>query len=226
MTTKNDDASADLMIREVDEELRQEKLQLLWRHYGGLAVAVAVAVVLSVAGWQAWNAWQAKQRQTFGAVFTQASEMLSQGRHDEATAAFSKLSVEGSAGYKVLADLRLADLKLGAGDRDGAIALYERVAESSAEGAYRDLARLKAAYLKVDSADAAALEQSVGPLAVESGAWRHSAREILALAALKRGDQAKAAEWLRKIADDPVAPQGVRARATELLAAVAGKAKG
>lgn len=226
MTTKNDDASAELMIREVDEELRQEQLQNLWKRYGSVAIGAGVALVVAVAGWQAWNAWQTKQRQTYGVVFTQASDLLQQGRRDEATAAFGKLAAEGTAGYKVLADLKLADLKLNSGDRDGAIALYERVAAGSADDAYRDLARLKAAYLKVDSADAAAVEKSVAPLAVESSAWRHSAREILALLALKQGDQAKAADLLRKIADDPAAPQGVRARATELLAAIGTKAKG
>jgi hypothetical protein len=64
------------------------------------------------------------------------------------------------------------------------------------------------------------------PLAVESSPWRHSAREILALVAVRRGDAAKAADLYRKIADDQAAPQGLRARAAEMLAAVGGRAKG
>ncbi|MBX9634692.1 MAG: tetratricopeptide repeat protein [Magnetospirillum sp.] len=226
MTTKNDDASADLLIREVDDELRHEQMQQLWQKYGSVAVSAAVALVLAVAGWQGWHTWQTKQRQQSGASFTAAMQSLEQGKPDEALAALGKVAADGSSGYRVLADMKLADIKLNAGDRDGAIALYERVAASGADEVYRDLSQLKAAYLKLDSADPAAVEKMVEKLAVESSPWRHSAREVLALAAAKRGDEAKAADLFRKIADDAAAPQGVRARAAEMLAATGAKAKG
>lgn len=225
MVTKNDDTAAELLIREVDEELRQEQFTELWKKYGSLFIGAGVLVVVAVAAWQGWNSWQNKQRQMYGTAFSQASDLLQQGKRDEAVAAFTKLATEGTAGYKVLSELKLADLKLGAGDRDGAIALYDKVASSSADAPYRDIATLKSAYLKVDTADAASLQKVVEPLSAESSAWRHSAREILALLALKQGDAGKAGEWLRKVADDPAAPQGVRARATELLSATAVKVK-
>ncbi|MCR6631565.1 MAG: tetratricopeptide repeat protein [Magnetospirillum sp.] len=226
MTTKNDDASAELLIREVDEELRQERLQFLWKKHGSLAVGVAVALVLAVAGWQGWNAWQTRARAQSGTDFSAALQALHQGNREQALAQLGKVAAEGTSGYQVLADFKLADLKLAGGDRDGAVALLERVAAGRGDDIYRDLARLKAAYLKLDAADPAAVAASVEPLAAEASPWRHSAREILALVAAKRGDDAKAAELFRKIADDPAAPQGVRARAAEMLAAVGTKAKG
>jgi hypothetical protein len=226
LTTKNDDASADLLIREVDEELKQEQLHQLWQKHGSLLVGGAVALVLAVAGWQGFNTWQSKQRVQASAAYTQALVGLDQGKRDEAVAALGKLAAEGPTGYRVLADLKLADLKLAAGDREGAAALYDRVAQGGADDVYRELATLKSAYLKLDTADPAAIEKAVEKLAVESSPWRHSAREVLALAASKRGDAAKAAELFKKIADDPAAPQGVRARAAELLAVTGAKAKG
>lgn len=226
MTTKNDDASAELLIREVDEELRHEQFEQLWKKHGNLAIGAAVALVLAVAGWQGWNAWQTKQRAAAGGQFTAAMQSLQQGNRDEAMAQLGKVAAEGTAGYQTLADFKLADLKLAAGDRDAAIALFERIAAGRGDELYRDLAKLKAAYLKLDSAEPSAVEASVAPLAAESSPWRHSAREIQALAAAKRGDQARAVELFSKIADDPAAPQGVRARAAEMLAAVSPKAKG
>lgn len=229
MTTKNDDASAELLIREVDEELKQEHLHALWQKHGNLVVGAAAALVLSVAGWQAWNAWDMKQRAQSGGAFSAAMQTLQQGNRDDALAQLGKVAAEGTAGYQVLADFKLADLKLASGDREGAIGLFERVAAGRADDIYRDLARLKAAYLKLDVADAGALsavEAGIAPLTAESSPWRHSAREIQALAAAKRGDDARAADLFRKIADDPAAPQGVRARAAEMLAAAGPKAKG
>jgi hypothetical protein len=226
LTTKNDDASAELLIREVDEELRHEQLQALWKKHGNLAVGAALVLVLGVAGWQGWSTWQARERAQSGAGFSAAMQMLKAGKTDEAVAQLGKVTAEGTAGYQVLADLKLADLKLAAGDRDAAIALFERVANRAGDDIYRDLARLKAAYLQLDAGDPATVSASVDKLAAESSPWRHSAREIQALAAAKRGDDAKAAELFRKIADDPAAPQGVRARAAEMLEAVGAKAKG
>ncbi|MGE5477810.1 MAG: tetratricopeptide repeat protein [Bacteroidales bacterium] len=226
MTTKNDDASAELLIREVDEELRHEQLEQLWKKHGNLAVGAAVALVLSVAGWQGWNTWQTKQRAQSGGQFSAAMQTLQQGNRDQAVAELGKVAAEGTAGYQILADFKLADIKLAAGERDAAIALFDRIANGRGDDIYRDLARLKAAYLKLDGADPAAAEASVASLAVESSPWRHSAREIQALAAVKRGDTARAAELFGKIADDPAAPQGVRARAAEMLAATGPKAKG
>lgn len=228
MSTQNNDAAADLLIREVDEELKQEQLQAVWKKHGSLLVSGAVALVLAVAGWQAWNAWDGKQRAKSGGEFSAAMQALQQGNREEAVTQLGKVAAEGSAGYQVLADFKLADLKLASGDREGAIALFERVAAGRGDDVYRDLARLKAGYLKLDGSDGdvSAAEASVAPLAVESSAWRHSAREIQALAALKRGDGARATDLFRKIADDPAAPQGVRARAAEMLAAAGSKAKG
>lgn len=226
MTTKNDDSSAELLIREVDEELRHEQLQQLWKKYGTVAVGAVVAFVLGVAGWQGWNAWQANQRQQSSVAFTAALDAAGQGKPEDALAALGRIAADGAAGYRVLADLKLADLKLEAGDRAAAVALYNRVAASGADQVYRDLAHVKAAYLGLDGADSAAVEQGMEKLAAESSPWRHSAREVLALAAAKRGDEAKAVELFRKIADDPAAPQGVRARAAEMLAATGSKAKG
>jgi hypothetical protein len=223
LTTKNDDASAELLIREVDDELRHEQLQQLWKKHGNLAVGGALALVLAVAGWQGWAAWQTRARAQSGAAFSSAVQTLAQGNRDEAMAQLGKVAAEGSAGYQVLADFKLADIKLAAGDREGAIALYDRVAVGRGDEIYRDLARLKAAYLQLDGGDPAAIAASVDKLAVESSPWRHSAREIQALAAAKRGDDAKAVELFRKVADAPAAPQGVRARAAEMLAAVGAK---
>lgn len=225
MTTKNDDAATDLLIKEVDEELRHEQLENLWKRYGNIFVAASVALVLAVAGWQAWNAWQVKERQASGARFSEAVQLIAGNKRDQAAELLGKLAAEGSSGYRVLAELKLGDLKQEAGDGAGAAATYERVAGMNVDEVYRNMAILKSAYLKLDAGDPLAVETMVEKLAVESSAWRHSAREVQALAALKRGDAARAAELFRKVADDPAAPQGVRARAAEMLAAAGAKPK-
>lgn len=227
MSNKHDDAAADLLIKEVDEDLRQDQVHRLWKTYGNAIVGAAVALVLSVAAWQGWTAWQAKQSLAASERYTAALALAAEGKTEEASQMLAKVASEGTAGYRPLARLQQADLALAGGDAQRAVALYDTVAaDGGVDAVYRDLARLKAAYLKLDLGEVAEVESGVQALASEASPWRHSAREILALAAFKRGDTAKAVELFGKLADDAVAPQGVRARAAEMLAAVGGKAAG
>ncbi|RAU20906.1 hypothetical protein CU669_15845 [Paramagnetospirillum kuznetsovii] len=226
MTDKTDDAATDLLIKEVDEDLRQEQLEQTWKKYGSLITGGAVAIVLAVAGWQGWTSYDLKQRQASSLRYAEAAGLAEQGRKDEATETLEKLKSDGTKGYRALADMRLADLKQQAGDFLGAAALYQRLAaDSGVDKVYRDMATIRAAYLVVDTADPAALDKSLEPLAAESSSWRHSAREIQALTALKRGDDARAADLFAKIAEDAAAPQGLRTRAAEMLAATSQRAR-
>lgn len=220
MIDKSDDAATDLLIKEVDEDLRQERLDKLWKKHGTLVSAVAVGIVLAVAAYQGWTAWDVKQRQESSLRYSEAGMLFEQGRKDEAAEVLGQLQKDGTKGYRVLAEMRLADLRQQQGDFAGAAAIYQRLAgDSAVDRVYRDMAAIRAAYLTLDSVDPAALDKSMEPLAVESSSWRHSAREIQALAALRRGDAARAAELYAKIAEDAAAPQGLRARAAEMMAA-------
>ena len=51
------DQQDDGLLREIDEELRQEQAQKLWKTYGKYVIAVAVAVVAVVAGYQGYRAY-------------------------------------------------------------------------------------------------------------------------------------------------------------------------
>ncbi|HSV28038.1 MAG TPA: tetratricopeptide repeat protein [Candidatus Omnitrophota bacterium] len=227
MTKNTDDATSDLLIKEVDEELRQDQLNELWKRYGSLFVGGAVALVLGVAGWQGWTAWQTKQGLESSHRYAEAQRLVEQGKTTEAADSIAKLAAEGASGYKLLSTLERADLRLKAGDTAGAIQIYDAlIADGGIDEVYRDLVRLKAAYLKLDSADAAQVAKSVEALTAESSPWRHSAREIQALAALKQGDHGKAADIFRKLAEDPAAPEGIKSRAAAMAIAANGKAKG
>ena len=52
--------------------------------------------------------------------------------------------------------------------------------------------------------------------------WRHSAREILGLSALKNGDKSKASVFFKAIADEATTPIEIKDRAAEMLIIVSG----
>ncbi len=77
----------------------------------------------------------------------------------------------------------------------------------------------------VDTADAAELHRRLDPLADANSTYRDIAREMLAVAALKRGDDTEAGKDLDAIVADPTTPGDIRQRAGFYLGLVrAGKA--
>jgi hypothetical protein len=84
----------------------------------------------------------------------------------------------------------------------------------------QDLARLRAAMLRLD-ADPAAAQRTLEQLANPSNTWRHTAREMLGLAALKRSDYDGAGRWFDQIAADRETPQSLRSRLEIYTALVA-----
>ncbi|MEQ9349069.1 MAG: hypothetical protein RII27_00860, partial [Alphaproteobacteria bacterium] len=54
--------SDDGLIRQVDEEVRRDRMTTLMRRYGPMAVVAAVIVVVVAASVVGWRAWQTSQR--------------------------------------------------------------------------------------------------------------------------------------------------------------------
>jgi hypothetical protein len=200
------------IFNEVDEEVRREQLKKLWERYGNLVIAAAVMVVLAVAAWRGYEYWQARQAAVAGSAYDAATVLADQGKHDEAEAAFAKLAGDGTAGYRLLARLRAAE-ELAEQDPKAAVAAYDAIAADNAgQPLLGNLAAIRAALLLADTAPYDEMTRRLDPLAQPNGAFRHTARELLAWSAWRTGDQAAARRWADAAKSDPEAPNALRAR--------------
>ena len=214
------------IFQEVDEEVRREQLKKLWERYGTYFIAACIVLVICVGAWRGYEWWQAKQAAQSGAAFEQAVKLAESGKHQEAAAAFTKLSADATPGYRVLARLREA-AELATTDRKTAVAAYDAIAADNRAGqVVRDLAAVRAGYLLVDTAPYSEILQRLEPATAADRAFRHSAREILALSAWKTGDMSAARRWTEMIMGDPQTPPGPRSRAETLSELIAASAKG
>ncbi|MGD9827443.1 MAG: hypothetical protein AB7U66_01815, partial [Hyphomicrobiaceae bacterium] len=84
----------------------------------------------------------------------------------------------------------------------------------------RDLARLKAALLRVDAADWTEMQNRLNALNNDKNVWRFSARELLGLAAVKAGKTAEARKLFEMLLTDRGTPQAMRQRANMMLAMI------
>ena len=209
------------IFREVDEDLRREQFKRLWDRYGTYVLGLAVLIVLATAGYRGWEYWKDRQAAASGDRFVAALKLSADGKHAEAAAALAAIAKDGSGGYPVLAAFRAAGEKLAAGDDKGAVADYDAIAQgASAPAPIRDLAKLRAALILVETASLADLQTRIGELADTGNPWRHSAREILGLAAWRTSDFTTARKYFQEIADDQESPQDLRSRAQFMLALI------
>ncbi|HEX3399194.1 MAG TPA: tetratricopeptide repeat protein [Acetobacteraceae bacterium] len=210
---------------EVDEELRAERAQQLFKRYGGVIFGAALLIVVAAAAWQGWRWYQARQDQAAAVQYLTAMTLAdataagtSAANRAAAIAAFDKLTATAPEGYRTLARLRDAALKADAGDLTGATALWDQVAaDNAADPLLRDLASLLWAEHQIDHGDPALLESRLKALTAPDNVWHALAEEQLALLDLRVGKTDQAKTTLRRLAQDTTAPSGVRGRAGGLL---------
>jgi hypothetical protein len=206
-------------FEEVSEELKQERYAEIWKKYGRYFVGLAVAIVLGVAGYQYWQSEQVKAKEQASDRYTAALALAKAGKLKEAITSFTALAQDGPKGYAALARLQQAENLLKSGDRAGAMAALEQLAnDGNADPMFRDAAVIHWAYVGLDEADPAKAIDRLKPLTAKESPWRHLALELTAIYADRAGRRADAIQILTDLEKDKDAPQGVRSRAKELLA--------
>jgi hypothetical protein len=209
------------IFHEVDEEVRRERLQKLWDRYGIYIIALAVLFVVGIGAWRGYQWYENKKSAESGAQFENAVTLAEDGKHAEAEAAFAKVANEGTAGYRLLARLRAA-AEIAQRDPQAAVRAYDDLAAAAGiEVAMRDLASLRAGLLLIDSAPFEEVRKRLEPLSEPGRAFRHTAREMLALSAWQAKDAAAMRRYVDMIANDADTPQATRSRVDVLSALIA-----
>jgi hypothetical protein len=213
----------DALIREVDEELRREQLAKLWDRYGLYGLAAAALIVVGVGGYKMWEARQLAAAEAAGARYEAVTQLLEEGKAEEALSGFQAIAKDAPRGYAALARLQLAGNAAKAGRIAEALAAYEDLAsDRTVDPLLADFARLQAAALKLETADWTEMQNRLTPLTGETNAWRFSARELLGLAAYRAGKLDEAKQVLVALVADPEAPTSLGERARMLMSMITG----
>jgi hypothetical protein len=211
------------IFREVDEELRRDRFEVLWQRYGAWIIAAAVLLVAAVAAFTAWREYQQRVGAAEGVEYSAALEIAAAGQEGEAAQTLRSFGAGADSGHKLLARFKAASLQAEAGDAAAAVETLEAIAaDGGVDAIYRELATVLAALHTVGEAEPGSIVARLQPIAAGDGPWRASALEVTALAQLRAGDAAAALEAYRRLADDLAAPPSLRARAAEMVQALDG----
>jgi len=200
------------IFQEVEEDVRRERYEQLWKKYGTYMIAAAAVLVVAVAAFQAWRTYELNQRQQISDRFLEASKAIDAGNIPKAETDFATLAKDAPSGYATLAKFNLAAAYLAQGKRDPGIALLRELMGAS-DPVISSTARLRLAWALADPSPKAEIVTLLEPLTAADSPWRFAAGEVLAYVDLKDGARAQAQAAYQRLAQDAEAPANLRQRA-------------
>ncbi|WP_127754346.1 tetratricopeptide repeat protein [Devosia sp. 1566] len=204
--------SQDNIFREVDEELRSDRMRAFWRRFAPYILGAAVGVVLIVAINEGWSWYQSSNAAQSSDELYAAFDLADGGDLAAAQTELDRLIADGSGGYPVLAQFRKAGLLAKEGKAAEAVAVYDELANTQSNPRLRELALVFAGTLLVDNGTLADVQTRVETIATEGNPLRNAAREAMGLAQYKAGDFAAAQASFESVLNDPLTQNTTRQR--------------
>lgn len=200
------------LFREIEEDIKRERYEKLWKSVGRIAVWGSVAVIAVTTAYVIWDNHNQGIAEVKTSEFIKGDERLQALDYKGASSIFSALADDDSSPYYVIAMLHKAGAQAQGGDAEGAKKTYEALAKKNDERSnseFSELAALKS--LRPDET-----------IEVEkTSTFYHTVAERNAWSLLQSGKKAEAAGIFAELASDEKTPPAMAARVVEVLRVLA-----
>ena len=210
-------ASDQNLILEIEEAIKREKTEKLFKEYGPYILAGALLAVLFTGIISGYRHWESRVNSE------NTAKLMAALTQQDQVSALQQVAPELRAGPRAIARMTAAGVLLSKNDKEGARAVYTEVAaDKDLPVIYRDLASLTLVRLSLSgeakAEDAAALLAQLDPLMGKNSAWRAQAQIEAALikAHLQNDYQAARAQLAPVLENAANLPPSVIARARAL----------
>jgi hypothetical protein len=210
-------AQREMLLREVDEAVRQDQIGGVAKRYGWAIVGAVVLALVVFGGWLFWQDRREAEMEARSEALVTALDQLEAGQLTEGEAALTELSDDGSSAPAIAARFARAGIAINQNRREDAAKLYEQVADDGdAPQPYRDLAAIRLMALRFEEVEPQVVIDRLKPLATPGQSWFGSAGELVGMAYLKQGKKELAGPLFAEIAKDESVPRSLRSRARQL----------
>lgn len=210
-------ATNEAFLREVDEELRRDRLAGFWSRYGRLVLLAIGAGLVLYAGWLFWQNRQRAAAGVEGEKLQAAYDSLAGGQAAAAAAPLDELARSRTTGMRALALFTQGNVALQREDYPGAAAKFAAVAsDTSVAQPFRDLALIRQTAAEFDRLQPQQVIDRLRGLAVPANAYFGSAGELVAVAYLRQGRRDLAGRMFGDVARNGQVPATIRQRAVQM----------
>lgn len=212
-------SDTDSFIDEVTEEVRRDRLFLLFRRYGWIAVIVIVLIV----GGAAFNEYRkAQERAAAEELGDGIVAALAANKPDLRAAALGAVQADSPGGNAVLSFLT-ATAQAESGETGKAVERLNAIATNGElPEIYRQIASFKALTLQAETLPAAERRVQFEALAQPGSPLRLLAEEQLALIDIAEGDTGAAIDRLQAILEDAGTTADLQQRVSQVIVALGG----
>tara|TARA_B100000035_G_scaffold294881_1_gene285504 strand:- start:1053 stop:1697 length:645 start_codon:yes stop_codon:yes gene_type:complete len=203
-------------IKEVDEDLKEEKRVKLWKKLLPYVLGFSFGVILLTSGFVFWENYTKNTNQSLGDDFTAAVGLASEDDVDAALLALDGIVDKGSDGYATIAKMKKASILIQKGDLEKGLDIYLDLERNAVDQSFRDIATILYVLNSMDKADPLILLEKVKPLEA-SKIWRSSALELKAFIYLKTEKKEQAKETFQSILNQKNTPSSLSSRARNMI---------
>lgn len=209
----------DEFMEDVEQDIRQEKYQALWRKYGKMASAVLAVILLTVTAYTLWTYTQERNRENAADRFMLLQELVDAQEYEKALSTAALMSQDAVYPYNILSHLVRAALLVDKKDPDtlqDALTIYRMLEQDkNTPQFFKDLARYKRLNAELQQTDVNldSVYAELQPLLQTDSALLPLMQELEAIILLQQNKPAQAAEAFIKIAQSNLASEDLRARA-------------
>jgi hypothetical protein len=204
-------------VREVDENLRRDRIRDFFRQNGTWLVA-GLILFLAACGGIIWYQQHREQRaEAHVEQLAQIYKDIGTGNTSKVPQQLDDLATADSKAVRASALFMRAAFAIQQNDQKLAIATYKTIADdSSLPDAYRNAALIRQTALEFDQLQPQQVISRLEPLTKAGNPWFGSAGEMTALAMIKQGKTKEAGQLFATIAKDKGAPDSIRNRAIQI----------
>lgn len=201
---------------EVEEGLRGERWKTLAKTWLPWAAGALVLLLVIVLGVWAYGNWQDGRTARASVAYDRGLQALQAEDVSAAQAAFEEAADAGSSAYRAMSLMQQAGLALQQDDTARAMELFDEAARAHRDPHIADLARLKAAYLAMDTETLDQARTRLTAINAEGRPFAAYANEALALLLVQHGQLEQARPILTQLTLGQNVSDGVRQRAQAL----------
>ncbi len=214
---KKADAQEEVLMREIDEAVRQDEMGDFMNKYGKPLMGVLVAGLIGFGGYLFWDSRQEVAMEKASEDLVSALDQVKAGNLDSANTAAAALAEADNAGATAAAGMLRAGIALEQDKSEEAAKLFGQVAaDTEAPPALRDLAKIREMTATFDERKPAEVIAALKDLAVPGNPYFGSAGELTAMAHLEAGDEKAAGAMFAEIAKAEDVPESLRSRARQM----------
>ena len=203
-------------IREVDEELQEEKYAKIWRKIGPYVISLAIGIVLFTSGVVFWNNYTEDKKQKLGDDFTAAVELIKEEDFDTALIALERITDKASDGYVTIAKMKKASILIQKKQILEGLEIYEDLEKTAFDQSFKDMSTILFVLNAIDHKPSDILLDKIERL-TENSSWKYSALELKGFILLNDKKFSESKKTFNTIIEMGNAPATLASRARDMV---------